>query len=89
MAGKGRSWVEVAGIWDWIRLGIHCLLPEEGTAWEEGLDIGRCLGRQCSTSRLLHPFFAPFLPAKGEAQRCKVGSFISREEIRVAFRFGS
>ena len=70
-----HSWVEAAGISGWSRLGMHCLLPEGDTAWEEGLHIAHYVGRQslgCNTSRLLHPSFAPLLTAKGEAPRCKV-----------------
>lgn len=61
-----HNWVEAADIWGWSCFGMHCLLLEEDIAWEEGLHIARhhrCFGRQalgCSTSLLLHPFFAPF-----------------------------
>ena len=64
-----------ADIWDWSRLGIPCLLLEEGIAWKEGVHIARCFGRHallgCSTSRLLHPFFAPFLAAKWNGEDIK------------------
>ena len=42
---------------------MHYLLLEEDIAWMEEGHKTRCFGRReqdCSTSRLLHPFFAPW-----------------------------
>ena len=61
--GSDYSWGEAADIWGWNRLGIHCLLLEEGIASEEVVRIAHCFGRQTldySTSRPLH-FSGPFI----------------------------
>ncbi len=67
--------MEAADIEGCNRVDLHCLRLEEDIAWKEGMHIARCFGRQalgCSTSRLLHPLFAPFLAAKrGREKRLK------------------
>ena len=48
---------------NWGAVDMHCLLLEEDIAWLEEGHIAHCFGRQkqdCSMSRLLHPFFAPW-----------------------------
>ena len=62
-SGKSdHNWgaVDIEG---WCPGDMHCLLLEEGIAWIEEGHMTRCFGRQdqdCSMSRLLHPFFAPW-----------------------------